>query len=181
MMVSAIDFCFAVGPEPPPFDLYDATAPAIALDAFSDLPCFLILLTKVLYDSLRGKDDFNLLEDPAFLPLQNYISARGHVDANDPMFTSESSNGKGQRLETKTVSSIIREGLNAIGLTGEEYTAHSLRNTCGSLLIKQGASLPRVQQVMRHKNMATTQGYVHDAEEKKRIDEAPESLLNNLF
>ena len=31
-------FCFAVGPLPPPFALYDATAPAIALAAFSDLP-----------------------------------------------------------------------------------------------------------------------------------------------
>lgn len=128
-----------------------------------------------------GKDDFNLLEEPAFIPLRDYIAFRGHVDPNDPMFVSEASNGKGNRIDSKTVSSIVREGLNAIGLTGAEYTAHSLRNTCGSLLIKAGISLPRVQQVMRHKNMATTQGYVHDAEEKKRMEENPESALNNLF
>lgn len=128
-----------------------------------------------------GKEDYNLLEDPAYLPLEEYIKSRGEVEKTDYLFVSQSRNGKGNQLETKTISSTVREGLNAIGLTGEEYTAHSLRNTCGSLMIKNGVPLPRVQQVLRHKNIATTQGYVHDAEEAARLDDSPESSLNNSF
>jgi hypothetical protein len=44
-------FCFEVGPLPPPFALYEATAPAIALAAFSDLPPFLSLPTSFSNDS----------------------------------------------------------------------------------------------------------------------------------
>lgn len=128
-----------------------------------------------------GKEDFNLLEDPAFLPIQEYIASRGDVDPGDPMFVSEATNRRGMKLETKTIRDIVRTGMDAIGLTGEEYTAHSLRNTCGSLMLKNGILLETVQKVMRHKNMATTQGYVHDAAEKKRVDESPESIMNNLF
>ncbi len=129
-----------------------------------------------------SKTDFVLLEDPAFEPLTKYLESRQWHSKSEPLFVSESSNkSKGTRLTTKTVSLTARTGLNAIGLTGEEYTAHSCRNTFGTLLLASGVKLERVQQLMRHHNIQTTQGYVADAEEQSRISDAPESVLNNLF
>ena len=128
-----------------------------------------------------NKTDMVLLEDPAHTPIAQYLEGRQWHSKSEYLFVSESRNSKGERITTKTVSATVREGLDAIGLTGAEYTAHALRNTCATLLLKQGISLQRVQQVMRHNNMNTTQGYVHDIEVEKRIEESPEAALNNLF
>jgi site-specific recombinase XerD len=49
--------------------------------------------------------------------------------------------------------------------------AHSLRRTCATELLESGASVVQVQQVLRHRNLATTQHYLRrsSAEELRRV------------
>ena len=75
------------------------------------------------------KDDFVVLSEKAYEPIKEYLQTRKAVKSGEPLFTSTSNQNSGGRLTTKTISSICKDGLRAIGLDGKEFTAHSLRHT----------------------------------------------------
>ena len=114
----------------------------------------------------KGKDyNFVVLTDKAYLPIRNYIEAtRKGARSGEPLFTSTSRQNKGEKLSTRTISGLCKEGLKSIGLDGNEYTAHSLRHTTASLLLGHGQTLLAVQHVLRHASVNTTQRYTKQKE-----------------
>ena len=52
------------------------------------------------------KDNFVILTDKTFGPISEYLSERGCVRQNDPLFVSESNRDRGQRMTTKSISRI---------------------------------------------------------------------------
>lgn len=131
----------------------------------------------------KGKNyNFVVLTDKAYLPIRNYIEAtRKGARSGEPLFTSTSRQNKGEKLSTRTISGLCKEGLKSIGLDGNEYTAHSLRHTTASLLLGHGQTLLAVQHVLRHASVNTTQRYTKQKERELRLLEAPENALDFAF
>ena len=131
----------------------------------------------------KGKDyNFVVLTDKAYFPIRNYIEAtRKGARSGEPLFTSTSRQNKGEKLSTRTISGLCKEGLKSIGLDGNEYTAHSLRHTTASLLLGHGQTLLAVQHVLRHASVNTTQRYTKQKERELRLIEAPENALDFAF
>lgn len=127
------------------------------------------------------KDDFVVLSDKAYEPIKAYLATRKGAKAGEPLFTSTSHQNKGERLTTRTISSICKEGLKAIGLDGKEYTAHSLRHTTAVAILKHGGMITDVQEVLRHTSPATSQIYTESVKEELRLEKAPETLLDSAF
>lgn len=128
------------------------------------------------------KDDFVVLSDKAYNPIRNYlIAARRGAKSGEPLFTSTSRNNYGGRLTTKTISTICKDGLRAIGLDGKEFTAHSLRHTTAVAILKHGGQLTDVQSVLRHTSPVTSQIYTESVKEELRLQNAPETLIDNAF
>lgn len=127
------------------------------------------------------KDDFVVLTDKAYEPIKAYLATRKGAKAGEPLFTSTSRQNKGERLTTRTISSICKEGLKAIGLDGKEYTAHSLRHTTAVAILKHGGAITDVQEVLRHTSPATSQIYTESVKEELRLERAPESVLDGAF
>ena len=128
------------------------------------------------------KDDFVVLSDKAYLPIKNYLAAaRRGAKAGEPLFTSTSHQNAGGRLSTKTISTICKDGLKAIGLDGKEFTAHSLRHTTAVAILKHGGQLTDVQSVLRHTSPVTSQIYTESVKEELRLQNAPEMMLDNAF
>ena len=128
------------------------------------------------------KDDFVVLSDKAYLPIKNYLAAaRKGAKSGEPLFTSTSHQNYGGRLTTKTISSICKDGLKAIGLDGKEFTAHSLRHTTAVAILKHGGQLTDVQSVLRHTSPVTSQIYTESVKEELRLQNAPEMMLDNAF
>ena len=121
------------------------------------------------------KDDFVLLVEESLTPLREYLSARGTVSENDPLFASISDRNQGQALTTKSVSRIIKEILRGISLNDKRLSAHSLRHTAISLSIKGGASLEQAQAMARHTDPKTTMIYFHNA---ARIEAGAERFIH---
>lgn len=139
---------------------------------------------RVLYVQGKGrdeKDDFVILTDKAYEPLAQYLAARGKLKTGEPLFISTSNNSSGDRLTTRTISYIAKEGLKAIGLDGRDFTAHSLRHTTAVNILRAGGRLEDAQGVLRHANPATTQIYTATIKEEQRIKNAPEELLDSLY
>jgi integrase/recombinase XerC/integrase/recombinase XerD len=127
------------------------------------------------------KDNFVVLTDKAYKPIKSYLETRGNVGGSEPLFTSISNNSQGERLTTRTISHIAKEGLTAIGLDDRHYTAHSLRHTTAISILRAGGSLESVQFTLRHANPATTQIYTATLNEERRLRNSGEALLDGLY
>jgi integrase/recombinase XerC/integrase/recombinase XerD len=127
------------------------------------------------------KDSFVVLSDKAYLPIKEYLESRKGVKAGDPLFISNSRQNNGERLTTRTISKICKDGLKGVGMDGREFTAHSLRHTTAVQILKQGGEITDVQRVLRHTSPVTSQIYTESIEEELRLQKSPEFLLDSAF
>ena len=127
------------------------------------------------------KDDYVVLTDKAYQPISCYLQTRKGAKPNEPLFTSSSHRNEGERLTTRTISRLCKEGLKAIGLDGREFTAHSLRHTTAVSILKHGGDIAAAQAVLRHTTPATTQIYTESIKDEMRLQTAPEQLIDSAF
>lgn len=134
----------------------------------------------------KGRDvedkekDFVVLCEDAATPLYNYLATRGNLDKDAPMFANLDTlhpGTNGGALTTRSVSRIVRRGLDAVGLTTAEFTAHSLRHTTGCLILHNGGTLQDVQSVLRHRDGETSKIYVKMEMERERLNNPAERLV----
>ena len=131
--------------------------------------------SEVLYLQGKGheeKTDYIKLVPEVEDAIRAYLTARGAVDATEPLFTSTSNNSKGERISTRTVSGIVKTALKNAGYNSDKLTAHSTRHTAVTLALMGGQKLEEVQQFARHKNLQTTLIYAHNIDRAKNNSEA---------
>lgn len=128
------------------------------------------------------KDDFVVLTDKAWEPIKKYLdTSRKGAKPGEPLFVSHSRQNFGERLTTRSISGLCKEGLKAIGLDGKEFTAHSLRHTAAVAILTHGGSLADAQAVLRHSSPATTQIYTESIKEELRLRRSPEAMIDAAF
>lgn len=127
------------------------------------------------------KDDFVVLTEKAYEPIKAYLETRKGARAKEPLFASDSHRNTGERLTTRSISRLCKEGLKAIGLNDRAFTAHSLRHTTAVEILKHGGDISAAQAVLRHSSPTTTQIYTESIKEELRLQAAPERLLDNAF
>ena len=127
------------------------------------------------------KDNFVILTDKAYQPISEYLESRGAYRPEEPLFYSTSNNSKGERLSTRTISHIAKEGLRAIGLDSKNFTAHSLRHTAGTSLLRATGDLEKTRLMLRHSDPKTTLIYQDTHTEERRLKESGEAILDTLY
>jgi len=127
------------------------------------------------------RDNFVVLTDKAYQPIAEYLATRTSTTGSEALFTSTSNNSKGERLTTRSISYIAKEGLKAIGLNERSFTAHSLRHTTAVNILRAGGSLETAQLTLRHSNPATTQIYTATINEERRLQNSGEALIDSLY
>lgn len=135
----------------------------------------------VLYVQGKGRKDrteFVKISAPVLKAINDYLSARGHVEDTAPLFASLSKRNKGSRLTTRTISGICKRAMIAAGYNSSKLTAHSLRHSAVTLSIMAGASIQEVQAFARHANIATTTIYAHTVD---RINSQCEQSISNAI
>lgn len=128
-----------------------------------------------------GKDDFVYVTTEAIDPIIQYLKERPEKSQRAPLFASVSDRNYGKHITINSLSRLIKSRLRAAGINNRRITAHSLRHTFGVLAISAGASLYEVQLAMRHTSPATTEVYLGDIEQKKRMEGGPERLISNVI
>lgn len=114
-----------------------------------------------------GKLDLVPLPNQLYAMIQLYKQqCLKNAPADAPLFVSNSPRCKGQRLTTATISRLAKKYLICAGFTDKCYTCHSCRHTFASVAIEGSekyapADIRSVQSVLRHKNQATTEIYIH--------------------
>ena len=75
------------------------------------------------------------------------------------LFGSRDSN----RISVTAVHRLVKKHILAAGLDPERFSAHKLRHTAATLMLKNGVDIRTVQEVLGHENLNTTQIYTHIA------------------
>lgn len=108
-----------------------------------------------------SKDSFVKLSEPVQKAITEYLSARGHVSENEPLFVSCSRRNKGGRLTTRTISQVCKNAMIHAGYNSRRLTAHSLRHSAVTIALLQGLSLDDVSAFARHSSVSITMCYNH--------------------
>ena len=103
--------------------------------------------------------------------IQEYLTTRKNLKDNEPLFTSTSRRNFNQRMETQSISKLVKKKLREISIDDSRHTAHSLRHTAATQALLNGVPLMQVQQVLRHSNINTTLIYSHAIERMKNKSE----------
>ena len=103
--------------------------------------------------------------------IKEYLDTRSNRNVREPLFVSTSRRNFNQRLETQTISRLVKSVMRDVGIDDSRHTAHSLRHTAATQALLNGVSLTQVQQILRHSNINTTLIYSHHLERLKNKGE----------
>ena len=107
-----------------------------------------------------GKDRVVPLGKHAIRFLREYISKiRPHFTRKNRKSRTLFVNQQGQPLSKQVVSVMVRSSAQKAGLK-KQVSAHVLRHTFASMLVKNGADVVAVQKMLGHSDLKTTQGYI---------------------
>lgn len=126
----------------------------------------------------ESKDALVVVRPAVERVLRAYLATRDDATDDAPLFVSASNRNAGGRMTTRSISRVVKDALNAAGLSSTRLTAHSLRHTAVTLALLNGAPLEDVQAMARHASISTTQIYSHAL---KRIENAAEAHLDKTL
>ena len=129
-----------------------------------------------VYLSVQGKghDEKSakvLVASQVYAFIQEYLQTRKNLSNSEPLFTSTSRRNFNKRLDTQSISKLVKAKLREINIDDSRHTAYSLRHTATTQALLNGVPLTQVQQVLRHTNINTTLIYSHAIERMKNKSE----------
>ena len=111
---------------------------------------------------------------------EDYISERDFLQ-DDPLIVNHCVGRPSTRLLNTTISQIVKMRLCIIGINDPKITAHSLRHTCGSLLVEMGTDIEIIKDLLGHSDSSTTRIYVDMAQKRRLLRENPSRQIEALL
>lgn len=125
------------------------------------------------------KDNYIKIIKPIYDVLKDYLDTRPNKKGIDPLFTSTSNRALNQRITKETLSQIIKNRFRYSGYDSKKLTAHSIRHTTATLLLKSGADIYKTQHHLRHQDPKTTEIYINL--NNKEQDTSELDIYNQVF
>ena len=117
-----------------------------------------------------GKDDIVKLQSGVLNMINKYIKLTKRdkiVNGEEYLFIGHSSNGKNkEKLNASTLNYMIKKVARNAGIH-KNLKVHSTRHTAITLAILAGATVEKVRDFAAHKNLATTNRYIHSIDKLK--------------
>lgn len=112
---------------------------------------------------------------PACAALRSAIEAwlDCHPTRTGPVFVRI---GSGRRLTYDSVYKIVRSALQRAGLTGRKFSPHKLRHSFATRLVRNNVPIERIQKLLGHASIATTQIYAHS-----NIDQGTRDAMERIL
>ncbi len=138
----------------------------------------------VLYVQRKGRTDKRervAIPDVVYELLEDYLSCR-ECNMNDPLIINHAfSSREPTRLAKGTISAIVKRRLRDIGIDNPKITAHSLRHTCGSLMVEENMEVEDIKDMLGHTSTNVTRIYIDMARQKRMIERSPSKKLAGIL
>jgi integrase len=133
------------------------------------------LLLRIQQKGHLAKDSWVVIWPDVERILRPWLAQSPYRDQSDPLFPSLSKRDSGSALTPRSVSRLIRDRLDAIGLT--DFSTHSLRHAFATIaLASDEVDIRDVQHALGHSQVTTTERYVHQMD---RLSGKPEKAVND--
>jgi site-specific recombinase XerD len=76
--------------------------------------------------------------------------------------------GREGHIKGQSVSDLLADARDRAGIADKALTGHSLRHAFGTELVRRGANIRAVQELMRHSSLQTTQRYTQVLDDDRR-------------
>lgn len=105
-----------------------------------------------------------------YLELRKNIISKSEKDKNALFLSSEK-----KRICTRNIRKNIKKAYSKVELNEDEYSVHTLRHTCATLMYKNGTDINTIREVLGHVRVDTTEIYthLHDKDVMKAMQEHP--------
>lgn len=101
-----------------------------------------------------------------YLPLHDMIRAIAPSMGDSWWFPARG--GRQGHIKGQSVSDLLHDARERAGIVDHQLTGHSLRHSFGTELVRRGANIRAVQELMRHESLQTTQRYTQVLDEDRR-------------
>lgn len=128
------------------------------------------------------KDSRILVPDSIAGQINRYLAMKDDADISEgPLFANHGHNGIGRRMTPVYISKIIKRHLGIIGLSGRQWSAHSLRHTAACLASSAGSEIEEIQLMLGHSNMAMTTLYLRSLGLRTGTEDAAIRKIDNFW
>lgn len=105
-----------------------------------------------------------------YLEIRNNMTAKSNKD-KDALFLSN----QNSRITTRSIRRAIKKAYNEVEIDNEEYSVHTLRHTCATLMYQNGSDIKLIKEILGHVQIDTTEIYthLHDENVMKAMQEHP--------
>ena len=107
---------------------------------------------------LKGRNERILpVSDSVVTVIKRYLKTREGVEPSEPLFLSK----RDRRIDTASVQHLVKKYLKQAQIEKDRLSPHMLRHSFAVALLKQGENVFTVQQLLSHRNIRTTEKYLH--------------------
>ena len=123
-----------------------------------------------------NKERVVFLNDICKDAVASYLIIRNGIDlpSENALFLS----ARKQRISRDAIHHMVKKMLKAAGLDSNKYSAHKLRHTAATLMLKNGIDVRTLQELLGHEHLNTTQIYTHVENTELRIAAEAHPLAN---
>jgi site-specific recombinase XerD len=103
--------------------------------------------------------------EEVLMGLRRYLNTRKEATGQDPLFLSK----RNQRIDNASVWHLVRKYLQQAQIEKDRLSPHTLRHTFATMLLKQGENILTIKELLSHRNLRTTERYLHICGEDLRV------------
>lgn len=102
--------------------------------------------------------------DDVMICIQRYLKSRNDIAPAIPLFLSK----RNQRIDSASVWYLVKKYLKHAQIHKDKLSPHTLRHTFATTLLRQGENLLTIKELLSHRNLRTTERYLHVTKEDLR-------------